>query len=170
MRASREERERVCVHVYPPALEIPGALLGPDGSVPEVRPRNLLDSGLPEFFLCATGVSFRDLFPYFWPPLEAEFKRLEGSMELLFSIGKLSGPLDAAAIERRLADIPAPPPGKLVVAAFTYNEFTRFLSGRLLRAARSSRVSETVIFKDPTVAPYLCDFPAVQRKFRRSPG
>ena len=167
-RHSPDERDRVCVHVYPPTLELPEPLLASSPSDPRARPRGLLDSGLPEFFLCTTTVSFRDLFPYFWPPLESEFQHLAASVRVLFSVSMLSGAGDVAAIEQRLLKELAPP-GTRMVAALTYNDFTRAFSRRVLTAARAAHVSEIVIFKDPAVPPYLCDFPAAQRKFRRQP-
>ncbi len=167
-RRSPDERDRVCVHVYPPTLELPPPLLQPGLPAPGARPQGLLDSGLPEFFLCSSTVGFRELFPYYWPPLESEFRRLAASMQVVFSVATITGAAEVASIEQRLSGESAPP-GTRLVAALTYNDFTRAFSARILTAARAAHVDETVIIKDPSVPPYLCDFPGAQKKFRRQP-
>lgn len=167
-RQSPDERDRVCAHVYPATLELPKPLLESEPWGPHARTEGLFDSGLPEFFLCTSRISFREVFPYFWPPLESEFQRLDASVRVIFSVPALSGAGDIASIKHHLLAASVLP-GNLLVAAFTYNDFTRGLARDVFTAARAAKVAEIVVFKDPTVAPYLCEFPAVQRRFRREP-
>lgn len=89
-------------------------------------------------------------------------------MRLLFRVKQLSGEEDIRAAEQWLIGYTPSAPGG-AAAVFTHNDFTRFFSRRLVSTFRRFGIEEIVVFKDPTVSPYLCDFPALQKGFRRQP-
>jgi hypothetical protein len=159
--------ETVCVHVYPESLAFPASLLEDLGVAPTRRPAvRPFTTGLPEIFVCTSSVPFLQLFPYFWPIASDELQRARNSIRVLFQVEQLSSNGEADGAERWLAGRSLPSGS---VGVFTYNDFTRFFARRLLLAFRSARLSEVVVFKDPSVPPYLCDAPARQKRFRRLP-
>jgi hypothetical protein len=161
--------ERMCVHVFPRSLGIPEPLLEDHGAIPLRRPpKAFFQSGLPELFVCASPIPLLQVFPFFWPILPEEFDRLRRSMRLLFRVKQLSGEEDIRAAEQWLIGYTPSAPGG-AAAVFTHNDFTRFFSRRLVSTFRRFGIEEIVVFKDPTVSPYLCDFPALQKGFRRQP-
>ncbi len=161
--------ERVCVHVFPPSLALPAPLLEELGAPPQRQEGTaVFDTGLPELLVCATSVPFLQLFPYFWPLSQAEFDRCRRSIRILFSSQRLPGDSDENELGRWLSTS-RPGDGPHLAGILTYNRFTRFHARRHLSAFRSAALPEIVVFKDPTVAPYLCDFPAAQKGFRRPP-
>ncbi|HQR45470.1 MAG TPA: hypothetical protein PK598_05570, partial [Thermoanaerobaculia bacterium] len=123
-------------------------------------------TGLPDVFVCTTVVPFLQLFPYFWPVAPEEFRRASESIRVLFRVDELSSPGGAEEAERWLAGRELPPGA---AGVFTYNDFSRHFARRLLGAFRGAGLAEIVVFKDPSVPPWLCDAPAVQRRFRRPP-
>ncbi len=160
--------ERVCVHVYPDSLALPQPLLAEFDGTPE-RPvgESAFATGLPEVFVCRTEVPVLRLFPYFWPVEPDELRMARASMSVLFAVERLAAAADAERATAWLAREAPLPPG--TAGVFTYNDRTRFFSAGVLRALRAARVAETVVFKDPSVPPWLCDEPAVQKRFRRPP-
>jgi hypothetical protein len=159
--------ERVCVHVYPESLELPASVLQEFGVAPSQRDAaSPFTTGLPELFVCTSSVPFLQLFPYFWPIASDEFQRARNSIRVFFQVDRLSSAIEAEKAERWLA-AQALPAGS--VGALTYNDFTRFFARRILLAFRRAGVSEVVVFKDPSVPPWLCDAPARQKRFRRPP-
>ncbi len=123
-------------------------------------------TGLPELFVCTSPVPFLQLFPYFWPVEPEELRRARDSVRVLFRFETIASAADAESAESWLSGR-ALPPG--AAGVFTYNDFTRFFARRLLLALRRAGAAEVVIFKDPSVPPYLCDEPARQKRFRRPP-
>lgn len=159
--------ERICVHVFPESLALPESLLEEFDAAPTRRPATApFATGLPELFVCSSSIPFLQLFPYFWPIETDELRRARESIRILFQLDLLGSSGDADGAERWLAGR-ALPAGS--VGVFTYNEFTRHFARRLLTAYRNAALSEIVVFKDPTVSPYLCDAPARQKRFRRPP-
>ncbi len=159
--------DRVCAHVYPATLEVPASLLTDFGPPPAARTGTPpFTTGLPDVFICTTAVPFLKLFPYFWPVAPEEFRRARDSIRTLYRIDELSAAARAEEVERWLAgrSLPAGSAG-----VFTLNDFTRYFARRLLGALRSAGLAEIVVFKDPRVPPWLCDAPAVQKRFRRPP-
>jgi hypothetical protein len=49
------------------------------------------------------------------------------------------------------------------------NDCTRHWAAAVAAASREGGADEMVVFKDPTIPPYLCDQPALQKGFRRPP-
>ena len=159
--------ERVCVHVYPESLALPASILEELGDAPARRLTVApFTTGLPEILVCTSSVPFLQLFPYFWPVATEELRRARDSIRVLFQVEQLSSSGEADGAERWLAGQSLPAGS---VGVFTYNDYTRFFARRLLLAFRSARLSEVVVFKDPSVPPYLCDAPARQKRFRRPP-
>jgi hypothetical protein len=60
-------------------------------------------------------------------------------------------------------------PGRTSTVVLTMNEYTRYWASNVATAAREASVSELVIFKDPSVPPYLCEHEALQKGFKRPP-
>ncbi len=160
--------ERVCVHVYPESLALPRPLLAEYNAAPE-RPagESAFATGLPELFVCRTEIPFLRLFPYFWPVEPGELRLARASMRVLFAVERLGAAVDAERAVAWLAREAPLPPG--TAGVLTYNDRTRFFCAGVLGALRAARVAETVVFKDPSVPPWLCDEPAVQKRFRRPP-
>ena len=61
------------------------------------------------------------------------------------------------------------PPEQTAALILTLNDYTRYWSSHVITRWRNSTVKELVIFKDPTRAPYLCDYQALQKGFKRPP-
>jgi hypothetical protein len=51
----------------------------------------------------------------------------------------------------------------------TFNEYTKYWVAHLFETWRNAGIGEFVIFKDPSRAPYLCDYPSLQKGFKRPP-
>ena len=161
--------ERVCVHVFPKTLALPAPLLEDLGAPPNRRPGTaVFDTGLPELLVCATSIPFLQMFPYFWPLSQAEFDRCRRSIRLLFSIQQLPSDREERELEQWLSAL-RPEERPRLAAILTYNQSTRFHARRHLTAFRGAALPELVVFKDPTAAPYLCDYAAAQHGFRRPP-
>lgn len=164
------EKERVCIHVFNPQETLPAPLLQkttdtPSRSVNE----DLFGVGLPELVLCTTKTRFLDLFPYFWPFSRDDFKQLEQSIEILYDKKVLSTSTDLDDFESHLRRQVHVPAGLSSVVIFTFNDFTRHLTPRLVDICRQAKIGELVLFKDPTRDPYLCEYPAKQGGFKRPP-
>lgn len=51
----------------------------------------------------------------------------------------------------------------------TFNDYTCFWTPAVIRTAQDTMVDEFVLFKNPALPPYLCDYPASQKGFKRPP-
>ena len=171
-KGDRFEREVVCIHIFHPAEFIPAPLLE-KSERPSVRDatEDYFGIGLPELMICTTQTKFLDMFQYFWPFSREDFERLQQSIEIRYSKPLIRGAADVDDFARYLRDhnaelargLPSP------AVIFTFNDFTRHWTPEVVAASRQSGVRELVLFKDPTLPPYLCTYPAKQKGFKRPP-
>ncbi len=163
--------ERVCAHVYRPAVYLPPPLLSYDRPVASTR--SSFQIGIPEIVLCRARRGFTELFPYFWPLERAEFETLKRSISVEWSSPQLSDQSVVSSFRERLEAIARTPssrsPTLQASVVLTYTQSTLPWAFRVAEACRSLKASELVVFKDPTVAPYLCELPRLQKGFRREP-
>ena len=166
------EEERVCVHVFDPKEKLPVPLLEQPQMVPlRVASRDYFEVGLPELVLCTTSTKFIELFQYFWPISQAEFRQMQESISVKFARSKITGAEDIDQLAEYLRDNPTSVQTRALNLAliFTYNECTQYWSPVVIEACRKGSVNELVIIKDPTRAPYLCDYASQQKGFKRPP-
>jgi hypothetical protein len=166
------ERERVCAHVFQPGFNIPDPLLAEHVNVPsrdEVR--NLFKIYIPELLICTTSTMFLDIFQYFWPITRDEFNRLQGSIRVLFKKIEIFHKKDvdelAAFVQTNNDSIRSA--GTTLVVVFTLNDYTKYWSAELVKSWQKSNIEEFVVFKGPTKSPYLCDYPSLQKGFKKQP-
>lgn len=161
-------QELVCIHVFDPRERLPAPLL-----LETARParRPVFSVGLPEIVLCTTGTYFLDGFPYFWPFSRADMNHLEDSIEILYHKNVLTDDADVGEFVDYLRTHSRylQRPGTSAATIFTYHDFTRALLPAVVSACRQAKIAELVIFKDPSRAPYLCEYPARQKGFKRPP-
>jgi len=164
-------RERVCVHVFHPRGSIPKPLLEIAGRAPERGNKAYFGFGLPELAVCTSQPKFLEMFPYFWPVTREEIARLRQTMEVKFQRAAVTGANDVEELGTflRAHDGDAPRHGTSTAVLLTYNDYTRFWTPAVIRTAQDTMVDEFVLFKDPTLPPYLCDYPASQKGFKRPP-
>ncbi len=161
-------RERVCAHVYRPEVYLPPPLLAYDQPIASTR--EALRLGIPELILCTLSRSLLDLFPYLWPLTREQFQALQRELVMQWSSPFLADDLTATAFLRRLQLLrSAAPPGVHTAVVLTFSQSTVPWAFRITAACRQFKVSELLVFKDPSVAPYLCDLPGLQRGFSRPP-
>lgn len=165
------KRERVCVHVYRPQQFVPDPLIEPSGKTPPERKEGLFSIGIPELILCSMSHSLVETFQYFWPLTEDEFRAFEQSMVIEWAIDKIKGAEDMVQFRSQfqVSDSPSQPASAKKIVVFTLNAYTQHWVGEAASICRESGVKELVVFKDPTVWPYLCDHPSLQKGFRRRP-
>lgn len=165
-------QELVRIHVFNPQEQLPAPLLQ-ETARPARRPDGgaYLSVRLPELVLCTTRTHFLDLFPYFWPFSRTDMSYLEDSIEILYHKNALTGDADVASFVDyvRTHSRYLQRPGTSAAAIFTYHDFTRALLPAVVSACRQATIAELVIFKDPSRAPYLCEYPATQKGFKRPP-
>lgn len=165
-------RERVCAHVYRPSVYIPPPLLSYDRPVASTR--SSFQIGIPELVLCRARRGFTELFPYFWPLERAEFEALKRSISVEWSSPELSDQGAVSSFRERLEalgrTLSSPSPTLQTSVVLTYTQSTLPWVFGVAEACRSLKASELLVFKDPTVAPYLCELPRLQKGFRREPG
>lgn len=165
-------RELVCIHVLHPRESVPAPLLEKPAT-PAIRRdgREYFNIGLPELVLCTTRMRLLDMFQYFWPFSRDDFEQLQRSIEIQYQKPAINGPSDVEEFATRLRgqnDARAQL-GANVAVIFTFNEFTRYWTADVIAACQQARVEEFVLFKDPSRPPYLCDYPARQKGFKRPP-
>lgn len=161
-------RELVCAHVYRPEAYLPPPLL--NCVQPVESTRDTFRIGIPELVLCTSPRSLLDLFPYLWPLTRDEFERLRREVVVQWSSPLLSDESTVTTFRRRVQEPPvATLPRTHVVAAVTFTQSTLPWACHVAKACRDLKVSELLVFKDPSVAPYFCDLPGIQRGFRRPP-
>ena len=165
-------RERVCVHVFNPRGPIPKPLLDNAGRAPDRGNKAYFGFGLPELAVCTTQQKFLEMFQYFWPVTREEIARLRQTMEVKFQRVTITGADDVEEFGRvlRAHSRDVQRHGKSSAIVLTYNDYTRFWTPAVIRTAQDAMVDEIVLFKDPTLPPYLCDYPASQKGFKRPPG
>lgn len=164
-------REHVCIHIFDPAGSIPPLL--ERTAFPSVRDatEEYFEIGLPEVLVCTTRTKFLDMFQYFWPFSQSDFAQLQESIEIGYERQIIRGAadLDDLATYLRSHKAEAIRPSESSAVVFTYNDFTRHWTSDVITACRDARIAEFVLFKDPTLSPYLCTYPAKQKGFKRPP-
>jgi hypothetical protein len=166
------DKEHVCVHVFTPDIKIPEPLLERYEDIPARSPMtNLFNIGIPEILLCTTTSSFLQMFQYFWPITREEFQRVHGMISPKFEKPEIIGKADIDAVSKYLEEHRSSLYSKDTKSAilFTFNDYTKYWSAHLVALWQNSNVPELVIFKNPAHAPYLCDFPSLQKGFKRPP-
>jgi len=164
--------ELVCIHIYGPKDPLPAPLVEKPRRFPPRRsPGDYFQIGLPELAVCTTRVPLLSLFQYFWPFTREERDQLRGSVKMHFTRETFSGAADLEELARALREQKETLTrgGAGLAVLFTYNDFTRHWTADLIAAGRDAAVDELVFFKDPSRAPYLCDFPARQKGFKKPP-
>lgn len=167
----RSEDDHLCVHVYSPNGSIPEPLLQHHEKKESHSPeKEYFQSGLPEFMLCTSEVKFVDLFQYFWPISQEEFRHMREAIEVKFAKPELSdrGMEEFSIFLDRHGGLSIPQ-GMTSAIVLTLNDHTVQYVSEVVQIARHKNIAELVIFKDPSKPPYLCSFPAEQKGFRRPP-
>lgn len=164
--------ERVCIHVFRPREVIPVPLL--QRTNPVARRDSMTEYfniGLPELVVCETQSSLLDTFQYFWPFSRSDFETLEKSITIRYQTSTIdvAQQVSEFALFLRSNKVRAANAGASTAVIFTFNEATQPWSATIADACRESGVEELVVFKDPTIPPYLCDYPAKQKGFKRPP-
>jgi len=164
--------ERICVHIYdlndsipPPLLEVhDGKRLPRDG-------KTYFQSGLPELLLCTSGSRFLDLFQYFWPISQQEFRSMQEEIQVKTAKAKLISAQDVEELARYLArnDQLTEAGNETSAVILTLNDHTLRWASEIVQVCRSAKITEFVVFKDPSKPPYLCSYPARQKGFKRPP-
>jgi hypothetical protein len=132
----------------------------------------LFTVGLPELLVCSTAGTLVDLFPYFWPLTREEFQAFSNSIKIEWVTDTLKDETDIRRLRDHLeaAAGQGPVSGRTVTVVLTMNEYTRYWASGVAAASREGNAGELVIFKDPSVPPYLCDHRALQKSFRKPPS
>jgi hypothetical protein len=174
MRVLRDvfDDEQVCIHVFTSGILIPKPLLKSYRRVPR-RPKRgrLFQVGIPELLVCTTATGFLNVFQYFWPVSRDEFRYLQEEMSVQFEKEEVRGRGDVDDLARYLeaeGDELRSGSGTSAVV-LTLNGYTRYWSSELIALWRDSGIEEFVVFKDPRRGPYLCDYPSLQKGFKRPP-
>jgi hypothetical protein len=136
---------------------------------PERRRR--FQTGIPELLVCTTATGFLSLFQYFWPVSRDELKSLQTQVSVWFEKSEILGREDIDDLARYLSvrGNELRSGGWTSAVALTLNDYTAYWSSDVVALWRDSGVDEFVVFKDPRQAPYLCDYPSLQRGFKRPP-
>lgn len=164
--------EGVCVHVCSHEIALPELLLKRYDHIPaRGEQRRLFQVGIPELLLCSTPASFLMSFQHFWPLTRDEFQQAQRYMTVRFQRTELWGKEDFDGLQMYLKDQSNTPRAKEEKSALlaVLNDYTRYRIADVLEIWRGSLLDEVVIFKDPTQPPYLCDYPGLQRGFKRPP-
>jgi hypothetical protein len=166
------DEERVCIHVFDPAGELPEPLRKTNGDIPS-RPakKRFFNIGLPEVLLCTTRTTFLESFQYFWPVTRDEYSRMNEAISVQYAKAVLQQSNDIADLSRYLNEHTTALQSKDSTSAliFTYNDYTALYAGKIVKVCAENNINELVIFKDPTKAPYLCDYPSRQKGFKKPP-
>jgi len=163
--------ESVCVHVYRPRQNLPAPLLEPTAGPPPKRGTGLFSVGLPELVVLSMTQSLVELFPYFWPLTRDEFRAFEPAARKGWAIDVLERASDVQRLRDHLKTRAgsSSTAARNTVVALTMNAATLHWAPAVAAACRDGGVGELVVFKDPTVPPYFCEHPALQKGFRRPP-
>ncbi len=166
-------QERVCIHVLHPQEFIPAPLLEKtDLRTRRSATQDYFNLGLPELVLCETRTRLLDLFQYFWPFSRDDFETLQKAVQIRYQKARIDTPLDVAGFASYLREHQSQwtKAGAGAAVLFTWNDVTRQWSPEVAAACRESAVQEFIVFKNPTEPPYLCDYPAKQKGFKRAPS
>ena len=165
------DRERVCVHVYRPGEFLPEPLLGASGEPPSTsRRRSPFTVGLPELVVCSGARPILGLFEYFWPITNEEFQRFRSAVRIDW-VAVVVDETVVGGLRKQLAGAVRVEQAKSArtIVILTLNTNTQHWASTITSVCRDAGVDELVIIKDPTVPPYLCDHPTLQKGFRRPP-
>lgn len=164
--------EHICIHIFTAEALIPKPLLKDYRRVSK-RPkrRKLFRIGIPELLVCTTATGFLDVFQYFWPVSRDELRSLQEQVTVWFEKSEIRGREDIDDLARYLSvhGNELRSGGCTSAVALTLNDYTRYWSSDVIALWRESSVDEFVVFKDPRQAPYLCDYPSLQKGFKRPP-
>jgi len=158
-------RELVCIHIFDPAEPLPEPLRPVAGRAATRAGAAAFSAGLPELVLARANRPLLELFRYFWPFTREESEQLRAELSVTFSRETLGSDADLVAFREALA---AAVSGRRVVV-LTHHAGNAGLVAEAVAACGPAGVAELVILKDPSEPPYLCDYPARQRGFRKSP-
>ncbi|MBI3668640.1 MAG: hypothetical protein HY237_02495 [Acidobacteria bacterium] len=167
------KQELVCIHIFNPKGSLPSPLLKNPARLP--RRSTTLDYfqiGLPELILCTTRTTFLDMFQYFWPFSRDDFETLRREIKIDFQKQTIKAAADIEEFARFLREHKATlrSAGARLAVVLTFHEFTSFWTSAVVAACRDAGVEELIVFKDPSQAPYLCDYPSKQQGFKRPPS
>jgi len=165
-------RERVCAHVYRPGQFLPQPLQEISQEAPGRRKPGLLTIGLPELVLCTMARPPLELLPYFWPLTALEIQTLRSSIGIVWAADLIESEADVQQLRNGLDHVrtSALSGAEHAVVLFTMNDYTRHWAAAVAAVSREGGADEMIVFKDPTIPPYLCDHPALQKGFRRPPA
>jgi hypothetical protein len=175
VRCSRNDvfqEERVCVHVYDHEIALPEPLLQKYKDRPSRPTRTqLFNIGISELVLCSTPASFVKLFQYFWPIARAEFQQVHHSITIQYQEPTLAGRETLDKLKGYLENVSSAilSNEKKTALLMNLNDHTKYWTADLLEIWRVYKINEFVVFKDPTKSPYLCDYLALQKGFKRPP-
>ena len=158
-------RELVCIHIFDPAEPLPEPLRPVAGRVASRAGTAAFSVGLPELLVARANRPLLELFQYFWPFTRAELEQLRAELTVEFSRGALTSDADLAAFRKALA---AGGQGRRVVV-LTHHAGNAALVAEAAATCAPAAVAELVILKDPSEPPYLCDYPARQKGFKKPP-
>lgn len=164
--------ERVCVHVYNHDIVIPEPLLKRYKQVPtRSKTIQLFQIGIPEILVCTTPANLLLSFPYFWPLTRDEFKQVQNRITVWFQQAELAVKQDITKLKKYLEEHRNALRSKNEKTALltVLNDYTKYWIADVLDVWKQSSLDEVLIFKDPTRPPYLCDYPALQKGFKRPP-
>jgi hypothetical protein len=166
------EDERICIHIFNRQIQLPEPLFERYKNAPSrTASRNYFQIGLPELMVCTTTKRFVDMVQYFWPISRQEFQELQKLIFVRFKISEITSQSDVNEFSKYLYDEKEILHSKSINNAiiFTLNDYTKYWSTDLIDLWRKSSIEEFVIFKDPARAPYLCEYPSLQKGFKRPP-
>lgn len=171
-KGDRFANERVCIHVLHPGEFVPAPLLERTAHIAGRKAdEEYFNIGLPELLVCESKTRLLDAFQYFWPFSRRDFETLQESITIQYQRSTVETAQEVAEFASFLRDNKsrfARTAANLAVI-FTFNDATRQWSPEIVAACRESSVQELVVLKDPTLPPYLCDYPAKQKGFKRPP-
>jgi len=171
-KGDRFAEERVCIHVLHPGESVPAPLLERTARLPRRSATGeYFNIGLPELLVCESRTRLLESFQYFWPFSRSDFESLQKTIAIRYQRPTIDAAPDVAEFAAYLHDHKSQVgrAGASSAVIFTFNGFTQQWSPDIVAACRESAVQELVVFKDPTTPPYLCDYPAKQKGFKRPP-
>jgi hypothetical protein len=112
-----------------------------------------------------------DLFQYFWPVSQQEFQSMQAAIEVKLASTKIFSYQEIEQLSQYLDRNPRLSAFKDLNSAvfLTLNDYTKHWVSEIIHMCRSRHITEFVIFKDPSMPPYLCSYPAQQKGFKRPP-
>lgn len=163
--------ERVCVHIFNSSISFPEPLLKKYDKIPKRGGSNFFNIGIPELIICTTSSSFLNMFQYFWPITRNEFQQINGVISILCKISEIRSRESIKHIATQIKSQENNLKADSIKSAllFTYNDYTKYWCSDLISLWKDVSIQEFVLFKDPTISPYLCDFPSLQKGFKRPP-